>query len=104
MSATREVAPARPSPAGDDTLLQSDSKGFHEVLDEALQVLDRSGIPYLLMGGIAATALAGHRDTHDIDVFVKPAQGENALRAFEEAGFRTEKTDPGWLYKAFKHN
>lgn len=98
--ATLDQVPVSP----DKNLLQSDSKVFHEVLDEALRALDDSGIPYLLMGGIAATALANHRRTHDIDVFLKPAQGDAALDVLGAAGFETERTDPTWLYKAYKHN
>lgn len=95
-------AAATSTSAVDKTLLQSDSKVFHEVLDEVLAVLDRSGVPYLLMGGIAATALANHRRTHDIDVFLKPSQGDEALRALGDAGFDIERTDPTWLFKAWK--
>ncbi|MGZ3709670.1 MAG: nucleotidyltransferase, partial [Bdellovibrionota bacterium] len=44
------------------------------------------------------------RSTHDIDLFVVPEEAELALRALAKKGFRTEKTDPSWLYKGFKEN
>jgi hypothetical protein len=85
-------------------LIESDNQTFYEVLDEAVSALDEIGLPYALMGGIAATALGGHRFTHDIDVFVKPEDAELALEALEAKNFRTEKTDLLWLFKGFKHN
>jgi hypothetical protein len=85
-------------------LMQSDSDIFHVVLAEALDAIDRCGASYVLMGGIAATALGGHRSTHDIDVFVKPHDADLVLDALDKAGFQTEKRDPLWLYKAFRHN
>jgi hypothetical protein len=86
------------------SLIESDNQTFYEVLDEAVSALDEIGLSYALMGGIAATALGGHRFTHDIDVFVKPEDAELALEALEARDFRTEKTDLLWLFKGFKHN
>ena len=85
-------------------LVESDNQLFHDMLDEALRAIDNSGVKYALMGGIAATALGGHRFTHDIDVFVKPEDADRVLEALDAAGFRTEKTDRNWLYKGFKNN
>jgi predicted nucleotidyltransferase len=85
-------------------LIESDNEIFYEVLDETLAAVDKSGLPYVLMGGIATTARGGHRFTHDIDIFCKPLDAEKILEALAEAGFRTEKTFPEWLYKAFKNN
>jgi len=85
-------------------LIESDSQIFHEVLDETLAALDGSGVQYVLMGGVAATALGGHRYTHDIDLFVKPVDADRVLQALDRSGFKTERTDPMWLYKGFKNN
>jgi hypothetical protein len=85
-------------------LLESDSEVFHLVLADALDAVDRSGAKYVLMGGVAATALGGHRFTHDIDLFVKPEDGELVLQALANAGFDTERTDPNWLFKGYKDN
>ncbi|HWP43317.1 MAG TPA: nucleotidyl transferase AbiEii/AbiGii toxin family protein [Blastocatellia bacterium] len=87
-----------------EALIESDNVIFYEVLDTALDALNRSGATYVLMGGVAATALGGHRFTHDIDVFVKPEDAERVLDALAVAGFETEKTDSSWLYKAFLRN
>ncbi|HEX8183449.1 MAG TPA: nucleotidyl transferase AbiEii/AbiGii toxin family protein [Blastocatellia bacterium] len=85
-------------------LIESDNQTFYEVLDEALAAVDKTGIPYVLMGGIATTARGGHRFTHDIDMFCKPLDAEKILEALAQAGFRTEKTFPEWLYKGFKND
>jgi hypothetical protein len=81
----------------------SDERAFEEVLDLAVQALDASSVHYALMGGVAATALGGHRYTHDIDVFVRPQDAERTLSALAAAGFEPERTDPNWLFKA-KHS
>lgn len=79
-----------------------DDKTFFEVLDSAIKALESAEIPHALMGGIASAALGRHRWTHDIDFFVRPEDARPALRALEQAGFRTEETDQAWLYKGFK--
>jgi len=77
---------------------------FHAMLADALDALDASDAKYVLIGGVAATALGGHRFTHDIDIFVKPEDADRVLEALGGAGFSIERTDPNWLYKAFKNN
>jgi hypothetical protein len=83
-------------------LVESDSATFYDILDETLALLDRGNVKYVLMGGVASAARGGHRFTHDIDVFCKPEDADRVLVLFAKAGFRTEKTYPEWLYKAFK--
>ncbi|MDP8927911.1 MAG: nucleotidyltransferase family protein [Actinomycetota bacterium] len=75
---------------------------FLDVLREALDVLERAAIPHALMGGLAIAVLGRPRWTHDIDIFVRPDDARRALRAFEEAGFDVEETNPMWLFKATK--
>jgi hypothetical protein len=82
----------------------SDEGGQEEhdqVLLRAVEALERAGIPHALMGGLAAAPVGRDRTTKDIDLFVAPEQAEAALRALEEAGFRIERTDPSWLFKAY---
>src|SRR5437867_2120988 len=79
-----------------------EERAFLDVLDEALAALERNDIPYLLIGGLASSALGRPRWTHDIDVFVTPDDAPAALEALARAGFKTEKTDPNWLFKAVK--
>src|SRR5215470_6781463 len=95
---------ARRQEDGMTALVESDNQIFYEVLGEVVLALDGAKIEYAMMGGIAATILGGHRFTHDIDIFVKPAQAGRALESLGNRGFDIEKTDPRWLYKAFKKN
>lgn len=75
---------------------------FERVLGEAVAALDGAGLEYVLMGGIASTGLGRPRWTHDIDVFVRPAEAEAALDALARAGFDTERTNASWLFKGFR--
>jgi hypothetical protein len=76
-------------------------RAFELVLDRATARLERSGVDYAMMGGVAATALGGRRHTHDIDVFVRPDDAERVLQTLADDGFTVERTDPSWLFKAF---
>jgi hypothetical protein len=71
------------------------------VLVRAVAALEEAGVPYALMGGLASSLIGRNRHTHDIDLFVAPEDRERALDVLGRAGFRTERTDPRWLYKAF---
>lgn len=77
---------------------------FDVVLEETVRALETAQVPYALMGGIASTTFGRPRWTHDIDVFVRPHDAERALDALEQQGFSVERTDPTWLFKAFKDN
>jgi hypothetical protein len=72
-----------------------------EVLVRVVDVLDRAGIPFALMGGLAAATVGRERSTKDVDLFLTWEDAESALAPLADAGFRTERTDPGWLFKAF---
>jgi len=71
------------------------------VLLRAVDALEEAGIPYALMGGLASAAIGRSRHTHDVDLFVTPGDAVPALEAMGRAGFRTERTDALWLYKAW---
>jgi hypothetical protein len=71
------------------------------VLAEAVEALDRAKLPYLLVGGLASSLLGRPRCSTDVDLLVRPADAPAALAAFEKGGFRTERTNPHWLFKAF---
>ncbi len=75
---------------------------FNAVLFAALDALEEAKIPFALIGGIAASGLGRPRSTHDIDFFVRPEDAEATLNALGAKGFRTEKTDIEWLFKAFQ--
>jgi Uncharacterised nucleotidyltransferase/BON domain len=80
-------------------------RGHHarmeRVLVRAVEEFDRAGVDHALMGGLASAAIGRDRHTHDVDVFIAPQDRERALDLLAGAGFRTERTDPEWLYKAF---
>jgi hypothetical protein len=84
--------------------LCSDDETFSQVLRETIELVERATIPYLIIGGIASTGHGRPRWTHDIDILVRPEDAARALSVLEKAGYRTEKPDPRWLYKAFKQN
>lgn len=68
----------------------------------SLELLDRSGIPYLVGGAYSLAYHAGIiRHTKDLDVFVRKDHARTALQMFESNGYRTDLTFPHWLGKAF---
>jgi putative nucleotidyltransferase-like protein len=75
---------------------------FRRVLRNAVEVLEQSGYPFLVLGGLASSLVGRPRWTHDIDFLVQPEDARAVLAAFAEAGFMTEETDPVWIFKAFK--
>jgi hypothetical protein len=79
-----------------------DDATFLRILEEAIAVLGASGLPHVFMGGLASAALGRPRWTHDIDVFVRPQEAGAVLDDLAAAGFRTQRTNPTWLFKALK--
>lgn len=72
-----------------------------ESLKRAGAALRAAGVPFVLGGGLGAWALGGPETLHDLDLMVKPADGERALEALAQAGMRPERPSEGWLYKAW---
>jgi len=83
---------------------EADVAEFLDVLDETTETLDRGGVEYLFMGGIASSCLGRERWTHDIDLFTRPEEASRALASLAGAGFEIEETFPDWLFKAWKGN
>ena len=75
---------------------------FNQVLGETVEAMEESGVRYGFIGGIASGGLGRPRSTRDIDLFVMPEDAERVLRVLAKKNFSTEKTDPSWLYKAWK--
>jgi predicted nucleotidyltransferase len=71
-------------------------------LEEVVDVLEGNDTDHVLMGGIGSFAMARPRETHDIDVFLRPGDVDPALDALEGGGFEVTVHDPSWLAKAFK--
>jgi hypothetical protein len=65
-------------------------------------VIERIGVPYMSIGGIASCVWGRARWTHDIDFFVRPEDARTVLDALADAGFAATEEYPHWLYKAFK--
>lgn len=68
----------------------------------ALRLLREAGIPFVVGGAYAYAHYTGlHRDTKDLDLFLRKEDADRAIGLFEEAGWRTERDTHGWLHKAF---
>jgi predicted nucleotidyltransferase len=75
---------------------------FTDVLQRAIETLERATVPYVLIGGVGSASLGRPRWTRDIDVLVTPLDADRALDALADAGFDAERTNPHWIYKATK--
>ena len=84
------------------TTADSDPEKFFDVVREAVGVLERAEIAHAVIGSAAHVAYVGKTAIEDLDVLVRPLDAAGALEALAAAAFRTEKTDPRWLYKAWK--
>ena len=74
-----------------------------QVYRECLEVLQWSGLPFLVGGAFALQSYTGlMRRTKDLDVFVRPEHVEPLLSMLSNAGYRTEMRFTHWLGKAFK--
>src|SRR4026209_328998 len=68
----------------------------------ALQALHRAGVEFLIGGAHALAPYTGTvRDTKALDVFLRRQDCERALAVLAYLGFRTERTFPPWLGKAY---
>ncbi len=68
----------------------------------SMQILERAQVPFLLGGAYAFCVYTGiARHTKDFDLFVRQEDFERTLAVLQKAGYRTEKTFPHWLGKAF---
>jgi hypothetical protein len=70
-------------------------------MKEAAGVLQNADVPFILGGGLASWARGGPKTEHDVDFMLRPEDAEEALAAFEAAGYRTERPPEGWLYKTW---
>ena len=67
-----------------------DDEVFFRVLGEAVEAVDSENLPYVLMGGMVSRAAGRPRDTHDIDLLVRPDDAHDVLHCLESAGFATQ--------------
>jgi len=83
----------------DAPLLTSPDKA--ELYRSALEMLNRSGVPYMVGGTYAFQYYAGiSRSTKDIDLFVRARDVQRALDVLVRTGFKTEIAFTHWLAKA----
>jgi predicted nucleotidyltransferase len=73
-----------------------------EVLGDAARAIEKAGVPYVLIGGLASAVLGRPRCSSDVDLLVQPEGAYAALAALAEAGFDVEETNPAWLFKGFR--
>jgi hypothetical protein len=75
-----------------------------EVYRDALQTLNKAGIPFIVSGMYAIYEYTGiYRKTKDLDLFFEPSQVVPAARALKEAGFSVHLEQSHWLAKAYKN-
>jgi hypothetical protein len=73
------------------------------VYREALRVLNRNGVPYVVSGLYAIYEYTGiYRKTKDLDLFVEPGDVVGAARLLKAAGFDVRLEQAHWLAKALK--
>jgi Nucleotidyl transferase of unknown function (DUF2204) len=69
-----------------------------------LHVLSDAAVPFLVGGSHAFLEYTGIvRNTKDFDLFLRRDDMDRAMRALQDAGYRTELTFPHWLGKAWQH-
>jgi hypothetical protein len=74
-----------------------------EVYREALQTLNRAGVPYVVSGLYAINVYTGvYRETKDLDLLMEPTVVVAAAVALKAEGFRTVLEEPHWLAKGLK--
>lgn len=73
----------------------------YAILQRACDALDARGVAYVVGGGTAVVVYGRNRRTKDFDIFLNRTVLRVALDALTHAGFSTQETDKGWLYKAW---
>jgi hypothetical protein len=73
-----------------------------ELYRNVLEMLNRSGVPYMVGGTYAFQYYAGvSRSTKDFDIFVRPRDVPRVLDVLNRSGFKTEMAFSHWLAKAY---
>jgi hypothetical protein len=97
--------PNHPGELGVDSMLAERDRAPDEINARARAVglLLDAGVPFVVGGAYAYATYTGiYRDTKDLDLFPRKRDAGRALEVLELDGWRTERTDEVWLYKAFK--
>jgi Nucleotidyl transferase of unknown function (DUF2204) len=79
------------------SMVETPSRAFYR---EAMDVLSRAGIPFLVGGAFAFVHQAGiDRSTKDLDIFVRPQDVHRLLNACNAAGYEADLVFSHWLAK-----
>jgi predicted nucleotidyltransferase len=78
----------------------SDEEAFADVLGEVVDAL--AGLSFGLIGGVASAAYGRPRWTKDIDIFCRADDAETVLELLAARSFDVDRTNPMWIYKAFR--
>jgi len=73
-----------------------------EIFKGAAESLEKSGVDFVLCGGIAVWVYGRQRETSDVDFLVREHDVNAALEVLKGAGFDIKRTDARWLFQAFK--
>ncbi len=73
-----------------------------EFYRDAMRVLNRHDVPFLVGGAFAFAQYTGiQRNTRDFDIFVQQKDCQRAMDVLRQRGYHTELTFPHWLGKAY---
>ena len=79
------------------SMVETPSRAFYR---EAMEVLSRAGVPFLVGGAFAFVHQAGiDRSTKDLDIFVRPGDVHRLLDACAAAGYEADLIYSHWLAK-----
>ena len=79
------------------SMVETPSRAFYR---EAMELLSRAGIPFLVGGAFAFVHQAGiDRSTKDLDIFVRPEDVHRLLNAANAAGYDADLVFSHWLAK-----
>jgi hypothetical protein len=67
----------------------------------AVPTLRDADVPFVLGGSFAAWVRGGPKPMNDLDLMLKPADAQRALKELGAAGMRTERPPEEWLVKAW---
>lgn len=84
------------------SMVETPSRAFYR---EAMDVLSRAGVPFLVGGAFAFIHQAGiDRSTKDLDIFVRPSDVNRLLAACTAAGYDADLMFSHWLAKIRTHH
>lgn len=76
-------------------------KELLHTLTRVVSTLDQTAVRFAVAGGLAVYARGGPPSDHDVDLFLKEEDIEEAAQALEAAGLRREHPPEDWLTKVY---